>query len=205
MSRLIESICLNDGMFYRLPYHQARMDKTVREIFHQINTIQLKDVLNIQSYPTRGLFKCRIVYDTSIYSIEFLPYAITPVNSLKIVEGNTIDYAYKYADRSALHQLYELREGCDDIIIVKNACLPDRQGLLSDSYYSNIILYDGHHWITPATPLLYGTMRQALLDDGKIKMETIHLADIRLFKKVKLINAMLGLNGPELSISQIVF
>jgi len=198
MSRLIESICLSNGVFYRLPYHQARMDKSVREIFHQVNTINLNDFLATQSYPTKGLFKCRIVYDIGIYSVEFLPYTITPVKRLKIVEGNTIDYAYKYADRSALHQLYELRDGCDDILIVKN-------GLLSDSYYSNIMLYDGHHWVTPAAPLLHGTMRQTLLDEGKIKAETIHLADIRLFKKVKLINAMLGLNGPELSISQIVF
>lgn len=198
MSRLIESICLKDGVFYRLPYHQARMDKSVLEVFHRVNTILLKDILNTQPHPTKGLFKCRIVYDTAILSIEVLPYTITPVTTLKIVEGNTIDYAYKYADRSALHQLFELREGCDDILIVKN-------GLLSDSYYSNILLFDGHHWITPNTPLLKGTMRQALLNDGKIKEATIQLADLRLFKKVKLINAMLGLNGPELSISQIVF
>ncbi len=198
MSRLIESICLNDGVFYRLPYHQMRMDKSVCKILHQQNEIQLEDFLRKQPYPTQGLFKCRIVYDKLIHTVEFIPYTIKAVTSLKIVTGNSIDYAYKFEDRSALHQLYQLREDCDDILIVKN-------GFLADSYYSNVILYDGADWLTPSTPLLNGTIRQALLKDGKIKEATIHLSDIRSFKKVKLINAMLGLDGSELSISQIVF
>lgn len=198
MSRLIESICLNDGVFYRLPHHQARMDKSVKEIFHRQNDIQLKDFLQTQSYPTQGLVKCRIVYDTRIHTIEFVRYTQKPVNSLKIIKADSIAYANKYEDRSALHQLYQLREDCDDVLIVKN-------GFLADSYYSNVILYDGGDWFTPSTPLLAGTMRQYLLETGKISEATIRVEDIRLFQKVKLINSMLGLNGPELSISQIVF
>ncbi|MBX2946946.1 MAG: aminotransferase class IV [Cyclobacteriaceae bacterium] len=174
------------------------MDKSVCEILHQQNEIQLEDFLYAQTYPTQGLFKCRIIYDNRIHSIEFIPYKTKPVSSLKIIRADSIDYAHKFEDRSALHQLYQLREDCDDILIVKN-------GFLADSYYSNVILYDGADWFTPSTPLLNGTMRQALLKDGKIKEATIHLSDIRLFKKLKLINAMLGLDGPELSISQIVF
>lgn len=198
MSRLIESICLNDGVFYRLPHHQARMNKSIHEIFHQQNEIQLEDFLYAQSYPTQGLFKCRIIYDIRTHSVEFIPYKTKPVSSLKIIKADSIEYAHKFEDRSALHQLYQLREDCDDVLIVKN-------GFLADSYYSNVILYDGGNWVTPSTPLLAGTMRQYLLETGKISEATIRVEDVRLFQKVKLINAMLGLDGPELSISQIVF
>lgn len=198
MYRLIESICLNDGVFHRLPYHQARMDRAFREILHQQNEIQLGDFLDAQNYPTQDLFKCRIIYDIRIHSIEFIPYKTKPVSSLKIIRADSIDYAHKFEDRSALHQLYQLREDCDDILIVKN-------GFLADSYYSNVILYDGANWFTPSTPLLPGTMRQYLLETGKLSEVTIRVEDVRLFRKVKLINAMLGLDGPELSISQIVF
>lgn len=198
MSRLIESICLNEGVFYRLPYHQARMDKSVNELFHQPNTVQLGSFLRTQPYPVKGLFKCRIVYHTRIQSVEFVPYTIAPVNTLKVVETAAIDYAYKFENRSALHRLFKLRDGCDDILIVKNR-------LLTDAYYSNVILFDGNTWFTPAVPLLKGTMRQSLLKEGKVKEAAIRADDIRLFKKIRLVNAMLGFNGPELSVSQIVF
>lgn len=198
MSRLIESICLSNGVFHRLPYHQARMDDAFREILHHQNQIQLSDFLHSQPYPVQGLFKCRIVYEKHSHAVEFLPYTAKPITSLKMVRADNIEYAYKFENRSDLHQLYQLREDCDDILIVKN-------GFITDSYYSNVILYDGADWFTPSTPLLAGTMRQYLLETGKISEAAIRVEDVRLFKKVKLINAMLGLDGPELSISQIVF
>jgi len=67
------------------------------------------------------------------------------------------------------------------------------------------VFYDGLRWITPAQPLLKGTMRQQLLDAGVIHEDAIRAAQIPLFKKVRLINALLGFDGPELSVSEIVF
>jgi 4-amino-4-deoxychorismate lyase len=199
MSRLIESIRLLDGMSNNLSYHQARMDASIQDLFNRQNSIDLKQYLETAHYPKTGLFKCRILYDaTTIYSTEFISYAPKRVNSLKIIESNTIDYAYKYEARTSIDELYALRDKCEDIIIVKN-------GLVADSSYSNLVFFDGTDWITPSTPLLKGTMRQALLEAGVIQEGIITRKEISTFQRCRLINAMVGFNGPELSVSQIVF
>jgi 4-amino-4-deoxychorismate lyase len=198
MSRLIESIRLFNGVFNNLVFHQARMDAAIRDLFHQENAINLHNHLNTLLYPKEGLYKCRIVYDTTVRKTEFVLYAPKAVGSLKIVESNTIDYAYKYEARTSIDEVYALRDNCEDIIIVKN-------GLVTDSSYSNLIFFNGKHWVTPARPLLRGTMRQSLLDAGMIKESPVALNEIPTFQRCRLINAMVGFNGPELSVSQIVF
>lgn len=198
MFRLLESIRLQNGSFHRLNYHQQRMDRSVKELSGQRNTVSLFESLKPYNPPRTGLYKCRVVYSDKIESVEFIPYEIKPVNSLKVVHDLTIDYTHKYHDRNNLNALVSQRQFCDDILIVKN-------GFVTDASYSNIIFYDGMNWITPAAPLLKGTMRQFLLDTAEIKSAPVALQDIPTFKKFRLINSMLAFDGPEIDVSNIVF
>ena len=110
---------------------------------------------------------------------------------------NHISYGYKYLNRSELEALYKLRGSCDDILIVKEGCL-------SDSYYANIAFWDGRDWFTPDTPLLPGTMRAALLDQGLLQVARIVPGDMKNFQKIRLINAMNDLNeGSEIPMDKI--
>lgn len=197
MSRLIESIKLEDGKFHRLHYHQARVDRSLFELFQLKNAINLSTEVANQQHPKTGLFKCRIIYEKQIESIEFLPYEPRKVESLKVVHDHLIDYSYKYEDRSKINSLFEQRQFCDDVLIIKN-------GFVTDSAYSNIIFFDGYKWITPKTPLLKGTMRQFLLDAAEIKAEPVTVQNISSFKSFRLINAMLGFDGPEIEVLKIV-
>ncbi len=197
MFRLLESIRLQNGSFHRLNYHQQRMDRSVKELSGQKNTISLFDNLKNYNPPKMGLFKARVVYSDKLESVEFIPYEIRPVNSLRVVYDQEIDYVHKYHDRNNLHALLAQRQYCDDILIVKN-------GFVTDSSYSNIIFYDGVNWITPANPLLKGTMRQFLLDTAEIKAAPVTIQDIPSFKKFRLINSMLAFDGPEIDVSKIV-
>jgi len=196
MYRFIETIKLLDGEFAHLDYHQQRMDRTIKKFFDQENAIYLKEYLAHQSFLTEGLFKCRIVYDKTISSVEFLPYTIKPVCSLKVVHAHSIEYAYKFEARDQLLELYNQRGLHDEIIIVEN-------NLITDALYANLVFFDGATWITPTSYLLNGTMRQILIDQRKIKAAQISLSDITNFEKVKLINSMLGFEGPEIPVSQI--
>lgn len=197
MSRLIESIKLEDGRFHRLHYHQARVDRSLGELFQLKSEINLSTALLNQQFPKTGLFKCRVLYTKQIESVEFLSYVPKHPQSLKVVHDGAIDYAYKFEDRSKLNSLLEQRQFCDDVLIIKN-------GLVTDASYSNIVFFDGFRWITPNTPLLNGTMRQFLLDAAEIKQETITIQDIPSFKSFRLINAMHGFDGPEIEVSKIV-
>lgn len=199
MFRLIESIRLEDGECFNLHYHQKRMDESILLLAGMQNKIQLDSFLQKQKLPATGKFKCRIAY-SEMGGIEMgiTPYETRSINSLKIIHDNTIDYSLKFEDRTALNNLFSQRNKCDDILIVKN-------GFVTDASYSNVVFYDGLRWITPMQPLLKGTMRQQLLDSRVIHEDAIRAEQIPLFKKVRLINALLGFEGPELSVSQIVF
>lgn len=118
--------------------------------------------------------------------IEFIPYAVRSVRSLKLIEDDTIDYRYKYADRTALESIYGLREECDDVLIVQH-------GWLRDTSIANVALYIGGRWLTPNTPLLEGTTRKRLIETGTIFPADLHVNDLKRADKIAVMNAMTGL------------
>ena len=197
MSRLIESINLESGRFLRLHYHQSRVDRSLKDLFQLKNAVNLTAEIAKHPYSKTGLFKCRILYEKQVESVEFIPYEIRKIESLKVVYDNDIEYSYKYEDRSAIDALFDQRQFCDDVLIVKN-------GFVTDSSFSNIIFFDGYNWITPKTPLLKGTMRQFLIDAAEIKEQSVSVQDIPSFKSFRLINSMVGFDGPEIEVSKIV-
>lgn len=196
MSRFIESICLQNGVFRNLDYHQRRMNVTRYKKFGLEEEIDLLVILNQSNFPKDGKHKVRIVYDEQIQEVEFLTYRVRPIHSIRLVENNEIEYRFKSEDRHA----FELMKDSiveDEIIIVQN-------GQITDTSYSNLVFFDGEKWVTPATYLLNGTMRQALLDVGQIVEEEVNPKDLNRFLSLKLINAMMDLNeSPELTISVI--
>ncbi len=182
MSQFIESICCIDGELQLLDLHQARVNRTFFTNYGLLaKPIRLSRV--IRQIPTKGKHKCRVVYDKDNASFSFEPYQTPNIGSLKLVDGNTIDYRYKYADRSQLDALFEHRKEGDDIIIVKD-------GVVTDSYFANLAFFDGEAWWTPEEPLLAGVQRQNLLDIGHLQIKKITAEDLVGFEKVSLINAM---------------
>lgn len=198
MLRFIETIKLLNGEFYNLKYHQARIEFTFTKFFGASKAFDIKQELDKIPTPMVGLFKCRVDYEESIDKIIFQPYIIKSIQSLKLVEANEISYSFKFENRDQLKNLYELRKSADDIIIVKD-------GMITDSSYANLLFKRGEDWITPESPLLRGTMRQKLIDERRVREERILIDDITKYEKVKLINSMLGWDGPEAEISKIVF
>ncbi len=183
-------------MFRNMKYHEARMYKTASELFqHELN-FDLNSYLHSLKFPTLGLYKTRLVYDVEIRKVEFVPYIVRPIRTLKLVSSDSISYEYKYLDRTALDGLYQQRGDADEILITRN-------GLITDASYANVIFRLNDNWYTPQSCLLKGTMRQFLLDSGKIKKAVINVENYRQYESVKLINSMLGLDGNEISIASI--
>ena len=84
----------------------------------------------------------------------------------------------------------------DEVIIVKD-------GYITDTSYTNLCFFDGTTWFTPDTPLLPGTMRQRLLDQGIIKEKSIPLSDLNKYQSISLINAMMDLGELVIPVSKI--
>lgn len=186
MCRFIETIRIEDGEICNLTYHQQRLEATVRRFWPGAEPLRLDETL-LGVQPAQGVSKVRVVYgEKGLCEIDCAPYTPRKVERLRMVEADDADYAYKSADRRQLTAIAAQRGDCDEVIIV-------RHGLLTDTSYSNIALFDGHVWATPRHPLLPGTMRRSLLEAGLLEPRDIRPADLVHYQKLCLINAMLPL------------
>lgn len=188
MFQLLETIKCNNGKLFNLKWHNFRFNKARKDYFGLSDEINLEEIIEIPGNSKKGLFRCRVIYSETVDKIEFISHQFREINSLKLVEANNINYQFKSADRKNLHNLFEKRGNCDDILIVK-------KGYITDSYTANSIFFDGLKWWTPSTPLLAGTQRARLIDTGEISTCEISPDDLSKYKKIGLINAMWDLES----------
>jgi len=199
MYQFVETLKLKDGIICNPDYHQSRMNRTLEELFPGAESIELMGAITIPENCCAGLYKIRVIYNRSIEKIEIEPYQLRSIQSLKVVHHESVDYHLKYTDRQVLQELYAQRGTCDDVLIIKN-------GFVSDSFTANILFFDGITWFTPTTPLLRGTKRQFLLEEGIIFEREIREEDISGYQKVGLINALIDFEEmPVIPVERIFF
>lgn len=182
--RFIESIRVCDGKFCSLEWHLRRMRQTIAYWQYPLDL----SILSWQVPEELGseIFKCRIVYDSQIREMTYSPYQPRIIRSLKLVDGEALDYAFKYEDRSAIMRLLQQKESCDDILITKG-------GYITDTSYSNVVLENSEGLFVPHTFLLNGTRRQRLLSEGIVRERAIRPSDLGQYHRLYLINALIGL------------
>jgi len=183
MYPLFESIKVVDGEIHNVEWHQKRYEQSYKALYSKNPISHLINHVTIPAYANVGTYKLRISYNEQYKKIEFDPYVIKEINSLKLINDDNINYSSKFKDRTALLNAYQQKENCDDILIIK-------KGMVTDSSYANIVFYDGKDWVTPSVPLLHGTARARLIDEGRIMKQEIKVSDIPSFQSFKLINAM---------------
>ncbi len=161
------------------------------------NPFSLKQLLESEHLPQKGLFKIRIVYGLTVERLDILPYVVRPISSLQTIDlPSEYDYSFKYAARSVLDNAFKKRKNADDVLLI-------RDGFVTDSYYANTVFWKDGKAFVPDTPLLNGVRRKHLLDLGKVQIIKIRKDDIWAYKKVSLINAMLPLGTIEIPTQQI--
>ena len=180
----LETICIVNGKVQNEQAHTVRMQQTAAA--HRFTAPPLPALEKMLSPAlTEGRVKCRIIYHHTLEEVTFIPYQPKTITSLKLVEASP-DYAFKYADRSALLHLLKQKGECDEILIT-------RDGLITDTSYSNVVLSKGDRFYTPRTFLLNGTKRQQLLHSGSIQERDITADSLGDYDHVYLINAMLDI------------
>lgn len=189
MCRFIETIRIEEGKAWYLTYHNLRMNATRRMVWGQVSELDLSKFVHPEPYRERT--RCRIVYGQEIEEVSYIPYHLRAVHSLKLIDCDEAEYSLKSADRSSLDNLFARREEKDDVLIVRN-------GRLTDTSIANVALWNGTEWHTPSFPLLKGTHRQRLLDEGRIVERDITVDDLSLYSRVRLFNAMISFGEIEI-------
>jgi len=196
MCLLFETVRLVDGEPRNLAMHDDRMNRSRGALFGSTDLLKLSDHIAVPASARRGIVRCRVLYASSITTIEFSPYVPTDIRTLKLVDAGSVVYDHKFVDRSGLTALID-RKTTDDVLMLRNGCI-------TDVSFANIVFTDGHRWTTPDTPLLRGTMRELLLRNGVISEGRITIDDLSLFTHFRLINAMLGFDAPPLPVRCII-
>lgn len=198
--QFVETIKIKEGRAQAIAYHQERMERTIRHFFPSLGVASMPSLERLLAPKAHmELYKARVVYgESGVESIEYAPYSMREVHSLQVVEDDNITYNFKSTNRDCLNALAARKGGCDEIIIVK-------RGLVRDTSYTNVALYDGKLWLTPRQPLLLGTKRAYLLEKKLIQEADLTLDDLRKAQKVSLFNAMIELGEREVTIAHVHF
>jgi len=168
------------GRAKNILYHNQRLNRSRRELYGIDEQIDLE---NFISPPDEGSYRCRVVYGGDIDTIEYIPYTPRDIQKIAIVDSD-IEYRYKYADRSGLNRLIATYKNYDDILIVKD-------GFVTDTTIANVAFLKDGRWYTPKTPLLDGTTRQRLIDNGFLSTQDINRSDISDYDGFAIMNAMI--------------
>lgn len=175
--KYFETIKCEDFEVFNLDYHQKRV----------ANTIGLN--INLQEYInpiSEELLRCKFIYDENgVVDVLYFPYKKREIKSFKIIFDNEIEYSKKYLNRAKLDELYEKRDDCDEVIIIKNE-------IVTDTTIANIAIFYENSWITSKNCLLDGTTRARLLEEKKLFEKDITLDMLKNASKVALMNAMIG-------------
>ena len=184
----IETLLIKNGKIQNLKYHLNRMEKTFKYFKWKINKLRIENGewrINDKLRIENGEWRIRVTYNQfGIKNIETFPIKKRNFKKFKIVKIN-FDYKFKYKNRKQFSILNSQFSIYDEFILVKN-------NLITDTTISNLAFFTGKEWITPKFPLLKGTKREELLEKGFLKEENIHVYDLAYFKKIAMINAILG-------------
>ena len=147
-----------------------------------------------EGYHPEQLYRLSYSYDReTLCELRCFAYAPRRLERLVLWElPEDFDYSYKYADRSFFEAVQaELQQGELPLFV-----RPD--GSLSDTSYTNIVLWTAAGYRPPERPLLEGTERRRLLEAGRISAAPLTLMDLSACRGVYLINAMMPLESAPL-------
>ena len=191
--KLFETIRIQDGRAIHLSYHNDRCNHSRKALFGAEDTIDLAE--HLPNLPVKGLYRAKVIYDAKNIHTTYTLYRPKKIAQIRLFETD-LNYPHKYLDRQTLDQALAQYPDCDEILFV-------RQGLLTDTTIANIALRQAGTWYTPTTPLLPGTARARLLDEGRITLRDIPASEIAQYDGLALMNAMIGFYEIDLSPTKI--
>ncbi|MCK5820259.1 MAG: aminotransferase class IV [Bacteroidales bacterium] len=197
MSLLLESIRINQGKPDNLSAHEERISRSQLALEGIRQLPPLEKIFKSTPPPNTRLLKARIVYNSDMYKIDYHEYSRAIIKSLQVCQEKSIYYPHKFANRRRLNNLKKtFPKYTEALIVIGNR--------ITDTTFTNLAFWNGKKWLSPMYPLLPGTRRASLINQGLIELHDIQLSQLMDFEKVRLFNAMMPWDEAiEISISQV--
>jgi len=198
MFPLFETIRIENGMVQNLKWHHLRLEHTFQAIYSTKCPFNLESIITPNEF-CNGLVKLRFLYNKTDSICDFSHYDSKKIETLKLVNDDSLFYDFKFTNRNKFISLYKLKQNKDDILIVK-------KGFITDTSIANIAFFNGTNWISPKFPILKGTSRERLIHENKIQIANIKPQKLKYFLSFKIFNAMIDFDELNpISIDNIYF
>lgn len=185
MPKLLETFCIVDGRVLNVPFHAARMAWSVGDTLTVEQLLKEVRTKVDRQGSTNGKWRASVTYSAAgVEAVRLVPYSLPQLKGIQLIPIHENFYAKKWANRSRLNAYKEsLPPGIEPLFIL--------DGLATDTSFTNIALERNGKLFTPSTPMLRGTKREKLLLDGTLQAIPLPAEELRRFRFVHLINAML--------------
>jgi para-aminobenzoate synthetase/4-amino-4-deoxychorismate lyase len=192
--QLLESLLLENGEWFLLERHLARMRATADYFGFRFDEREFSSELNrISSTRAAGRWKVRLLSTKDVKcnaeAIELGKPCEAPLRvGLAAEPVDTADrfLFHKTTNRAVYETALASRGDCDDVI------LWNEKGEVTESTIANVVVVIGDDYFTPplASGLLAGTFREELLATGKIRERVIHREELKQAGEIYLINSV---------------
>lgn len=118
-----------------------------------------------------------------LINCSLFSYKARKFRNFKILKSD-VNYERKFLDRSALDEIFAQKGANDDVLIEKN-------GILTDMTIANIAILQNDIRITPKNPLLKGTTRKRLLNNGFLIELNFGIKELLSAQSFAILNAMI--------------
>ncbi|MBE0492175.1 MAG: aminotransferase class IV [Sulfurospirillum sp.] len=171
-----ETLLVQNFTIANLTYHQKRCDKTRRELYGTHKPLKLESLLHVNDAK---IYRAKVIYAKECLHVSTSLYENTRIFESFTLQESDFIYPYKYLERKKLDGYGK------DILFHKNS-------ILQDTNIANIALFIDGVWMTPKEPLLEGTIRARLLDEGFLRVEKLDTHCLKIAEKFAIMNALLG-------------
>ena len=119
MYPLFESIRCENGRIRHLPYHEARMLRSRKQIFDLATPLNIRKHIKVPIEAQKGVYKVRVSYGKEIGPISVLPYQQRNIESIRVIPI-AFEYAHKWENRAKIHQACQKLNAVEEALFVKN-------------------------------------------------------------------------------------
>ncbi len=188
---MLETLECRNGILQRVELHRHRMQAS-------LSALGFSHVPQVPDCTCPGeRVRFSFTYGEAVGEIRCMPYTPRTIQRLIQTDVYDLDYSLKYSDRSFFDHLIKSFPLHHEPLFV-------RDGFITDTSFSNIAFRKDGRWFTPDTPLLAGTRRAFLLEQGFMEAIPVRVDSIREFSEITLINAMLAPGEVVFSVENIV-
>jgi len=191
--QLLETMLLEDGEFFLLDRHLARLTDSANFFGFELLTEELTARLQrLAGEHNNGRWKIRLLVSRNgNFELEVLPANIEPRIRRVTFAADAVDSSntllfHKTTDRSAFNSSPELLREYDEVVFF------NERGEVTESTNANVVLSaDDQMWTPPIdSGLLAGTFREQLLSEGVLKERVITVEELMKAREFFLINSV---------------